>query len=244
MTVKYIRTTFLSIPFTNPPRWSVDYNRPREILVVEIETASGVTGMDYLMVLSGGLRTIQACIEELVAPVVLGRSIGSVEAIWQDIWQATYWFGRMGVSVFTQSAIDIALWDALGKHATDVANVAAMRDALGEDIAIMVDVNMGWRVDEAIMVTWRLDKYNIRWLEESVVVADFAGYFRIADALRTRVVGGESQFTHYDLAPFFDNPKLPILQPDMMGAGSRKCAGSPPWHMPRVCALPRICSTN
>ena len=91
MTVKYIRTTFLSIPFTNPPRWSVNYNRPREILVVEIETASGVTGMDYLMVLSGGLRTIQACIEELVAPVVLGRSIGSVEAIWQDILQATYW---------------------------------------------------------------------------------------------------------------------------------------------------------
>ncbi len=133
----------------------------------------------------------------------------------------------MGVSVFARSAIDIALWDALG-----------------ENIAIMVDVNMGWRVDEAIMVTWRLDKYNIRWLEESVVVADFAGYFRIADALRTRVVGGESQFTHYDLAPFFDNPKFPILQPDMMRADSRKCAGSPPWHMPRVCALPRICSTN
>ena len=227
MTVKYIRTTFLSIPFTNPPRWSVDYNRPREILVVEIETASGVTGMDYLMVLSGGLRTIQACIEELVAPVVLGRSIGSVEAIWQDILQATCWVGRMGVSVFARSAIDIALWDALG-----------------ENIAIMVDVNMGWRVDEAIMVTWRLDKYNIRWLEESVVVADFAGYFRIGDALRTRVVGGEGHFTHYDLAPFFDNPKFPILQPDMMRAGSRKCAGSPPWHMPRVCALPRICSTN
>ena len=60
MTVKYIRTTFLSIPFTNPTRWSVDYNRPREILVVEIETASGVKGMGYLMVLSGGLRTIQA----------------------------------------------------------------------------------------------------------------------------------------------------------------------------------------
>jgi len=154
-----------------------------------------------------------------VAPVVLGRSIGSVEAIWQDIWQATYWFGRMGVSVFTQSAIDIALWDALGKHATDVANVAAMRDALGEDIAIMVDVNMGWTVDEAIVVGRRLDKYNIRWLEEPVVVADFAGYFRIGDALRTRVVGGEGHFTHYDLAPFFDNSKFSTLQPDMMRGG-------------------------
>jgi D-arabinonate dehydratase len=278
MIVKDIRTTCLSIPFTDPPCWSADYNRPREILVVEIETASGITGMGYLMVLSGGLRTIQACIEELVAPVVLGRNIAAVEAIWQDIWQATYWVGRMGVSVFAQSAIDIALWDALGKHAglplcqlwggaqddgviasygsgcwrglgqdgmiekakayidkgfdaikmqtghmydhdTDVANVAAMRDALGDAVAIMVDVNMGWTADEAIEVGRRLDDYNIHWLEEPVVAEDFAGYFRIADALKTRVVGGESHFTHHDLAPFFDNPKIPILQPDMMRGG-------------------------
>ena len=282
MIVKDIRTTALSIPFTDPPRWSADYNRPREMLVVEIETASGVTGMGYLMVLSGGLRTIQACIEELVAPVVLGRSIMEVEAIWQDIWQATYWVGRMGVTVFAQSAIDIALWDALGKraglplyqlwggaalcsgggkalrsygsgcwrglgrdgmiekakdyvdagfdaikmqtghmysHAEDVANVAAMREALGDGVQIMVDVNMGWTADEAIEVGRRLDDYNIHWLEEPVMAEDFAGYFRIADALKTRVVGGESHFTHYDLAPFFETPKIPILQPDMMRGG-------------------------
>jgi D-arabinonate dehydratase len=245
---------------------------------VEIETASGITGMGYLMVLSGGLQTIQACIEELVAPVVLGRSIASVEAIWRDIWRATYWVGRMGVTVFAQSAIDIALWDALGKQAglplfqlwggagngdpipaygsgcwrglgregmiekaqayvgrgfdaikmqtghmydqdTDVANVAAMRQALGDGVAIMVDVNMGWTADEAIAVGRRLDDYDIHWLEEPVVAEDFAGYFRIADALKTRVVGGESHFTHHDLAPFFETPKLPILQPDMMRGG-------------------------
>jgi D-arabinonate dehydratase len=104
-------------------------------------------------------------------------------------------------------------------HDTDVANVAAMRDALGDAVAIMVDVNMGWTADEAIEVGRRLDDYNIHWLEEPVVAEDFAGYFRIADALKTRVVGGESHFTHHDLAPFFDNPKIPILQPDMMRGG-------------------------
>ena len=278
MIIKDIRTTALSIPFTDPPRWSLDYNRPREILVVEIETTSGLTGMGYLMVLSGGLRTIKTCIEELLSPVVLGRSIWEVEAIWQDIWKATYWVGRMGVTVFAQSAIDIALWDALGKraglplyklwggaqggggltaygsgcwrglgqggmiekalayveagfdaikmqtghmhsHAEDVANVAAMREALGDDIAIMVDVNMGWTTDEAIEIGRQLDQYNIYWLEEPVVAEDFAGYFRVADALKTRVVGGESHFTHHDLAPFFETPKIPILQPDMMRGG-------------------------
>ncbi|MDP6344743.1 MAG: mandelate racemase/muconate lactonizing enzyme family protein [Alphaproteobacteria bacterium] len=276
MIVKDIRTTCLRIPFTDPPRWSVDYDRPRELLVVEIETASGLTGMGYLMPLAGGLRTIRACLEELIAPLVLGREITEVEAIWQDIWRGTYWLGRMGVTVFAQSAVDIALWDALGKraglplhrlwgharaeipaygsgcwrglggegmvdkarayveqgfgaikmqvghmydHATDLANVAAMRSALGDGVDIMVDVNMGWTADEAIAVGRRLDDHDIFWLEEPVVAEDFAGYFRIADALKTRVVGGESHFTRYDLRPFFETAKVPILQPDMMRGG-------------------------
>lgn len=276
MIVTDVRTRMLRLPFTDPPRWSADYDRPRELVVVEVETQSGIVGMGYLMVLSGGLRTIAACIDELLKPLVMGRSITEVEGIWHDLYRATYWVGRMGVTVFAQSAIDIALWDALGKAAnlplhrlwghvrseipaygsgcwrglgrdgmidkaqryiedgftsikmqvghmydkhTDVANVAAMRDAVGEEIEIMVDVNMAWTADQAIEVGQRLDEYDIYWLEEPVPAEDFEGYFRVADALMTRVVGGESHFTRYDLRPFFDTPKIPILQPDMMRGG-------------------------
>ena len=48
---------------------------------------------------------------------------------------------------------------------------------------------------------------------------DFAGYMRIAETLDLRVVGGETHFTRYDLRPFFENPRLPILQPDPMRGG-------------------------
>lgn len=276
MIVTDVRTRMLRLPFTDPPRWSADYDRPRELVVVEVETQSGIVGMGYLMVLSGGLRTIATCIDELLKPLVMGRSITEVEGIWHDLYRSSYWVGRMGVTVFAQSAIDIALWDALGKAAnlplhrlwghvrseipaygsgcwrglgrdgmidkaqryiedgftsikmqvghmydkhTDVANVAAMRDAVGEEIDIMVDVNMAWTADQAIEVGQRLDEYDIYWLEEPVPAEDFEGYFRVADALMTRVVGGESHFTRYDLRPFFDTPKIPILQPDMMRGG-------------------------
>jgi L-alanine-DL-glutamate epimerase-like enolase superfamily enzyme len=276
MIVRDIRTTLLRMPYTDPPAFGLGAVPERELVVVEIETQSGIVGMGYLMVLSGGMATVKACIEELIAPRVLGRSITEVEAIWHDLWRSTYWIGRMGVTVFAQSAIDIALWDALGKaqnmplhrlwghmrsdipaygsgcwrglggegmidkaqryvdrgfrqikmqvahlydHDTDVANVAAMRAALGDGIDIMVDVNMGWTADEAIIVGRRLDEHGIYWLEEPVVCEDFAGYFRIADKLDTRVVGGETHFTRYDMRPFFDNPKIPILQPDPMRGG-------------------------
>ncbi len=104
-------------------------------------------------------------------------------------------------------------------HDEDVANVRDMRSALGDDIEIMVDVNQGWGVDEAIGVGRRLDDYRLAWLEEPVMADDFDGYHAIADAIATPVVGGENHFTHHDLKPFFASRKVPILQPDVMRGG-------------------------
>ena len=86
-----------------------------------------------------------------------------------------------------------------------------MRAALGDEIEIMVDVNQGWTAEEAITVGRRLEDYDITWLEEPVIADDFDGYHRIADAIRTPVVGGENHFTHHDLKPFFASGKIPIL---------------------------------
>ena len=88
----------------------------------------------------------------------------------------------------------------------DVKNIQAMRDALGPDIEIMVDVNMGWTADIAIEAGRYFDDCDVYWMEEPVVCEDFAGYRRIAAALKTRIVGGESHFTRYDLRPFFETP--------------------------------------
>ena len=101
----------------------------------------------------------------------------------------------------------------------DVANVRDMREAMGPDIDIMVDVNQGWSADEAIAVGRRLDEFGLAWLEEPVMADDFAGYHRVADVLKTPVVGGENSFTHHDLEPFFASGKIPILQPDIMRGG-------------------------
>ena len=103
--------------------------------------------------------------------------------------------------------------------AQDLDNVRRMREALGPDIDIMIDVNMGWTADVAIEMGRKFEDYDIYWLEEPVLADDFAGYQRIAAALDMRVVGGETHFTRYDLRPFFINPCLPILQPDPMRGG-------------------------
>src|SRR5713226_1989378 len=277
MTISDVRVIPLRVPWVDPPVFGkTTVATPRDILVVEIETKSGIVGIGYLHVLSPALRTIAMCLEEAMVPLVKGRDATAIEAIWRDLWRATYTAGRMGIAVMALSAIDVALWDAVGKAAnmplhrlwghfrseipiygsgcfrglggdgmiekaqryvaqgyqaikmqvahvhdrhTDLANVRRMREALGPDIEIMIDVNMGWSADIAIQMGRKFQDYDIYWLEEPVPADDFAGYQRIAAALDMRVVGGETHFTRYDLRPFFLNPCLPILQPDPMRGG-------------------------
>ncbi len=102
---------------------------------------------------------------------------------------------------------------------TDLDNVRRMREAVGPDIEIMIDVNMGWSADVAIQMGRKFQDYDVYWLEEPVPPQDFAGYKRIARALDLRIVGGETHFTRFDLMPFFEDPVLPILQPDPMRGG-------------------------
>ena len=271
------RSTLLRVPWAGtPPPNGIMPPTAREFLVLEVETADGTVGMGYLQPLAGGLETIDACLKELIVPRVLGRDASEIEAIWQDLWKATYWLGRGGVALFAQSALDIALWDSMGKRAglplfrlwgaaratvpaygsgcfrgfgrdgmidkakkfvaqglgaikmqvahirpwrEDVLNVQAMRDALGPDVEIMVDVNMGWDSATAIQAGRHFDECEIYWLEEPVVCEDFDGYARVAASLKTRVVGAESHFTRYDMRPFFRTPSTPILQPDPMRGG-------------------------
>lgn len=276
-TIAAVRTTLLEVPWSSaPPDNGIMPPTHREYLVLEIETAGGLTGMGYLQPLSGGLRTLDACLQEMIVPKILGRDATEVEGIWQTLWQSTYWLGRGGLATWCLSAVDVALWDIVGKRGglplyrlwgkcrdavpaygsgcwrglgrdgmiarareftgmglgaikmqvahirpwrEDVANVAAMRDALGDDTEIMIDVNMGWTADTAIQAGRHFDDYDIYWLEEPVVCEDFDGYQRIAAALKTRVVGGESHFTRFDLRPFFKTPSSPILQPDHQRGG-------------------------
>lgn len=46
---------------------------------------------------------------------------------------------------------------------TDVEHVRRMRDALGDGVEILVDVNMGWTADQAIAVGRRFQEHGVYW---------------------------------------------------------------------------------
>ena len=72
--------------------------------------------MSYLKPLRGGLHTLDACMKELMGPHIIGRDATEIEAIWQALYEQLLAgpHGRHGVRA---SAVDMALWDILGKRA-------------------------------------------------------------------------------------------------------------------------------
>jgi len=118
-TITELRTTLLEVPWHGkPPAAGLKIETKRDIFVLEIETQGGLIGMSYLMPLRGGLHTLDVCMKELIASHVIGRDATEIEAIWQTLYKSNFWLGRMGVTVFAQSAVDMALWDIVGKRAS------------------------------------------------------------------------------------------------------------------------------
>src|SRR3979409_2040140 len=118
MTIRDVRVTMLRLPWADDP-WLRGHalGATRDILVCDVETAGGITGMGYLFLFRPGMKSIAACLEECIMPRVKGKDATAIEAIWRDLWAATLTCGRGGIAALAMSALDIALWDAVGKRA-------------------------------------------------------------------------------------------------------------------------------
>ncbi len=95
----------------------VRFGDARNLLVLEVETKGGIVGMGYLFSFRPGLKTIVAALEETSLPHVIGKDATAVEGIWTDLWKRTVTYNRGGIVTMAMSALDIALWDAIGKRA-------------------------------------------------------------------------------------------------------------------------------
>jgi L-alanine-DL-glutamate epimerase-like enolase superfamily enzyme len=86
-------------------------------VVLRVFTDAGVTGWAYSSFgrLAGGPDTVQTILEKECAPVLLGQDPTMTRKIRADLWRALDYHGVQGVTHFAVSAVDIALWDIVGK---------------------------------------------------------------------------------------------------------------------------------
>ena len=109
----------LSIPFSHggaPAGWGGRAWTALSVLLVRVETDAGITGWGEAFSY-GCLRPVQAAVEDMVAPIVVGRDAGNVAGLMRELQQELHLFGRHGITLFALSGLDIALWDIAGKAA-------------------------------------------------------------------------------------------------------------------------------
>ena len=107
----------------------------------------------------------------------------------------------------------------LGSIERDIARVAAVREAVGPDIRLMVDANHSLTVPTAIRMGRRLEELGIEWFEEPISPEDLDGYVEVTRALDMAVAGGENEFTRWGFRDAITRKAMDIVQPDVCAAG-------------------------
>src|SRR5437867_10875323 len=84
----------------------------------------------------------------------------------------------------------------------------------------MLDTNCPWSVEEAIRMGRRLERYDLRWLEEPVwPPEDYAGLARVRAALRMPIACGENEATVHAFQQILTAGAADIVQPSMTKVG-------------------------
>ena len=128
MKITQLDTYFLAIPLPQPVRTSTSTISQVSEVIVKLTTDAGLVGIGEahgpFLFRQGpeGMRVVNEIVQQ-ITPLVVGEDPFNVERIWQDLFSLTYTSVR-GIPamarqqrqlVTSMSAIDIALWDLMGK---------------------------------------------------------------------------------------------------------------------------------
>jgi D-galactarolactone cycloisomerase len=97
----------------------------------------------------------------------------------------------------------------------DVANLSALRSALGASATLMIDANQAWDCEQAIANAAELARFEPMWLEEPIPADDPLENWRLLASRSPIPLAGGENFRGGDFGRFLDARVLKIIQPDV-----------------------------
>lgn len=117
MKISGFKTALVDLPLATPVRTSIHDIRRVACLLLTLTTDEGLCGEGYVFCFGvDKLRVLDALTRSLAGEVV-GQDPHMVERIWADLFRRLNFFGQKGMTVIAMTAIDMALWDIVGKRA-------------------------------------------------------------------------------------------------------------------------------
>jgi len=105
-------------------------------------------------------------------------------------------------------------------HEINEQEVKAARDAIGEKIPLMLDVNCSWDYKSALNISKKLKKYNLYFLEEPIFPPeDFETLFKLKSKIRIPLAAGENCYTAYQFNQMIKYKAIEYVQPSVTKVG-------------------------
>ena len=184
----------------------------------------GYQGMSMIAVSGLDMAAWDALAKAAGVPlcVLLGGSVGPVPAYNSNgLWLKT-------PKAVAKEAIELreeggfnGLKLRLGRErmSDDLATIAAVRDAVGDDMQLMVDFNQGLHLGEALQRCHAIDDLDLAWIEEPIVYDNLDGYVQLAAELKTPLQIGENFYGPRDLHRALQSKACDYVMPDFMRIG-------------------------
>ena len=103
--------------------------------------------------------------------------------------------------------------------AQEIERIRVVRNTVGADIALMVDINQRWSVQEAIAIGAQIEDLGLTWLEDPTSAIDHQGLAEIASALTTPICAGEYLYGIEPHRQSLAHHSVDIVMIDVLRAG-------------------------
>jgi L-alanine-DL-glutamate epimerase-like enolase superfamily enzyme len=119
----------------------------------------------------------------------------------------------------------------------EVERFRAVREAVGDDVEIMIDANWSWTVPEALKIGRALEPYGVKWLEDPVASDDPDDLCRLAGFLDIPIAAGETFCTKREFRTLLEKRAADVLIVDLQRVGGvtewmKVAAMAQAWNVP------------
>ncbi|NQW19422.1 MAG: mandelate racemase/muconate lactonizing enzyme family protein [Chloroflexi bacterium] len=102
---------------------------------------------------------------------------------------------------------------------TTIKTVKAIREEVGYEVDVMVDVNSAYSVHHAIEIGHQLEDFGVFHFEEPVHIRNYVGMAEVTDALDIPIASGENSFTRWEHLTLIRDGRPDIVQADVVKVG-------------------------
>src|SRR5262245_19917947 len=121
MRITRLESHLVRLPLARPPRSlplaAGDRLEHISVLLVDLDTDSGLRGLGFSATLQGGGRALKAVADDDLAPLLAGEDLLDHERLAAQVPRRLQGIGRGGLVPQAYAAVDLALWDLKGKVA-------------------------------------------------------------------------------------------------------------------------------